>query len=157
MRSRLADLAVRATSVAASGIALISAWIDPRNAGSVSSQTPPAAVRIPSLVIADTTADSLIEHAVGRNPFSSRDQITTESPATPPPAVNEPLLRVLGTVVDSAGGSFALCQLGATQAVIVRVGQRIGDYELRRIEKGSVVFAGSDGASVELRVPRAGA
>lgn len=75
----------------------------------------------------------------------------------PSSLVNEPPLRVLGTVVDSAGGSFALCQLGTTQAVIVRIGQRIGDYELRRVQKGSVVFATSDGGSVELRVPRAGA
>jgi hypothetical protein len=113
---------------------------------------------MPSPSIRDTTPDALLARAVVRDPFAVQERVGTELPApTPRPAEDGQPVRVLGTVVDSLGGSFALCQLGVAQPVILRVGQRIGDYELRRIEKGRVLFITPDGESVELRVPRAGA
>jgi hypothetical protein len=159
-KSGLANIAVRIASVGVSGIALTWALVEPASLGSTSYQMSAAvdAVRIPPLTVVDTTSDGMLERAVERDPFTSADRSGNSSATTPPPAVpNEQSLRVLGTVVDSAGGSFALCQLGVGQAAIVRIGQRIGDYELRRVQKGSVVFTTPDGGSVELRVPRAGA
>ena len=160
MISRRVIRVIRVTSVAASAVALVRAILGPKSDATVSSRR--VEVRrtgaIPSPSTRDTTSDALLERAVERDPFATVERGGTESSAPiRRPVENEQPVRVLGTVVDSLGGSFALCQLGATQAVILRVGQRIGDYELRRIEKGRVLFTTSDGESVELRVPRAGA
>jgi len=83
--------------------------------------------------------------------------VDTPSSTTAQPIGDEPPLRVLGTVVDSVGGSFALCQLGSTQPVVLRIGQRIGDYELRRVEKAGAFFSTPDSGRIERRIPRAGA
>ena len=160
MNSRVPSLVIRMTSMAASAAALVWAITGPKVAVNLSSRrfVFKSTGTIPLLKVRDTTSDAVLERAVERDPFTSVDRVGTESPAPAPQTVaNEPSLQVLGTVVDSSGGSFALCQLGATPAVVLRVGQRIGHYELRRIEKGRVQFATPDGESVELRVPRAGA
>ena len=111
-----------------------------------------------SFAVADTIADDLLARAQDRDPFFAVQTTAVQSsaPATPSTAL-EPPLRVLGTVVDSTGGSFALCQLGATPPVVLRVGQRIGDYELRGVEKAAAVFFRPDSGRVERRVARAGA
>jgi hypothetical protein len=116
------------------------------------------AAEIPTPTVAETASDALIARAAERDPFVVVGRLESESPRPAPDsvAIAQPL-RVLGTVVDSAGGSFALCQLGAAQAVVLRVGQRIGGYELRRVEKASAVFTTSDSGRIELHVPRAGA
>jgi hypothetical protein len=57
---------------------------------------------------------------------------TEQQTAEPPHPV------VLGTAVTSA--SFAICRLG-DQTRIVRVGQKIGDYTVKSIDRGHVVFA----------------
>jgi len=160
MKNRAANCVVRMTSVGVSAIALIWGFVEPKSVVTGPSQPPTveSAVHIPAVGIADTAPDALLERAAERDPFTSANRIETASTATAPAAIaSEQPLRVLGTVVDSVGGSFALCQLGATQAVIVRVGQRIGAYGLQRVGKGSAVFTMSNGDSVELRVPRAGA
>jgi len=108
--------------------------------------------------IVDTTADDLIERAIERDPFGVRRAAAElPSPAAEPAANTEPALRVIGTVVDSLGGSFAFCQLGSAQPRILRVGQKIGTYELRAVEQGRATFAGPDGIRLERQVPRAGA
>ena len=112
---------------------------------------------IPRPAVAETVSDALIARAAERDPFVVVARAESESLPPAPASVAAQPLHVLGTVVDSAGGSFALCQLGAAPAVVVRIGQRIGDYELRRVEKASAVFATSDSGRVELHVPRAGA
>jgi hypothetical protein len=97
----------------------------------------------------------LISSAAGRDPFSIGN-VKAESLIVEQPAPPRETLRVLGTVVDSDGASFALCQLGTAPAAIVRIGQKIGDYELRSVNKATAVFTLVDGERVELRVPRAG-
>jgi hypothetical protein len=110
-----------------------------------------------SSTVADTTPDELIARAAERDPFSDGSAaIVPSSTTAPPTSGDDQPLRVLGTVVDSAGGSFALCQLGTTQPVVVRVGQRIGDYELRRVEKAGALFATRHGGRIERRIPKAG-
>jgi hypothetical protein len=66
------------------------------------------------------------------------------------------VLRLVGTVVDSSGGSFVLCQLGAGSARVLRVGQEVGVYQLHSISQGAAVFVTGDGQRLELRVPKAG-
>ena len=153
---RVAQLCVRATSSLAAALSLGWAMSAPGR-----HSTPVAAfdfgAAVPSFVIADTVSDALIALALEHNPFAGISRAEADS-ATGAPAnvVTEQPLRVLGTVVDSAGGSFALCQLGAASAVIVHIGQWIGDYELHRIDKASAVFAKADGGRIELHVSRTG-
>ncbi len=126
----------------------------------VVSSPPPAAWKIESPAeptVADTTTDDLISRASERDPFAGTLKAAELTAAAPEPPAVDLTPRVLGTVVDSIGGSFALCQLGAAQPVMLRVGQRIGMYALRSVGKGSAIFVGSDGSRLERRVPRAGA
>jgi hypothetical protein len=110
-----------------------------------------------ALAVADTTPDDLMTRAEERDPFATHPTDEPPQAKKSSPIVDAPILRVLGTVVDSAGASFALCQLGAASPVILHVGQRLGDYELRRVERASATFFTPDGGRVERRVPRAGA
>src|SRR3970282_2232116 len=53
---------------------------------------------------------------------------------------------VLGTALSGAGRSFATCQLGDDRPIIVRVGEKIGEYTVRTIERGRVVFTTAKGS-----------
>jgi hypothetical protein len=109
-----------------------------------------------AIVVADTTPDDLIAEAVARDPFRIDEASAASAASTgPETSKDQQPLRVIGTVVDSLGGSFALCQLGGAQAVLLRIGQKIGEYELRAIEPASVVFTTADGGRVERRIQRA--
>ena len=147
----------RMTSVIGSALVLV--WVvRGRDRDSSRPSVAENAAEIPTPTVAETASDALIARAAERDPFVVVGRLESESPRPAPDsvAIAQPL-RVLGTVVDSAGGSFALCQLGAAQAVVLRVVQRIGGYELRRVEKASAVFTTSDSGRIELHVPRAGA
>ena len=104
----------------------------------------------------DTSSDELIARAAGRDPFSTIGSTKPESLVVEEPPASRDALRVLGTVVDAEGGSFVLCQLGAAQPVLLRIGETIGDYELRSVNKGTAVFKLAGGGRVELLVSRAG-
>lgn len=68
----------------------------------------------------------------------------------------EPALRLVGTVVaPSAGGdAFAMCQLGDEPPRVVRTGEQIGDYTLKRIEQGRALFLSPTGETVDVSVPK---
>ena len=57
---------------------------------------------------------------------------------------------VLGTAVSDAVRSFATVQLGDSHAVILRVGGRIGDYTIKSIERGHVVFTTPSGKKLDI-------
>ena len=154
---RVANAYRRTTSIIGSALVLSWALWGPDRDSSRQTPVETPAV-IPTPVVADRASDALIARALERDPFAVMTRPDSESPQSAPTnAAIAPPLRVLGTVVDSVGGSFVLCQLGAAQAVVLHIGQRIGDYELRRVEKASAVFATSDSGRIELHVPRAGA
>ena len=73
--------------------------------------------------------------------------------AGPAPRVEQ--LRVLGTVVSTTGSGFAMCQLGSQPPAIVRVGQKIGVYTLKRVARGSATFASPSG-DVVIAAPQPG-
>ncbi len=52
---------------------------------------------------------------------------------------------VLGTAVSSGARSFAMCSLEGAPTVIVRVGDELGAYTVRSIERGVVVFSTTSG------------
>src|SRR6185312_6070106 len=57
---------------------------------------------------------------------------------------------VLGTAVSDAARSFATVQLGDSHAVIMRVGGRIGEYTIKTIERGHVVFTTPSGKKLDI-------
>ena len=75
---------------------------------------------------------------------------TTEAVAEPPKPI------VLGTAISSDGSSFATCQFQSTRLLMVRVGDKVGDYTVKVIERGRVVFATPAGKTFEVLAPRAG-
>ena len=160
MIGRIRSSSLRWSAILAAGATLAWAWVllAPKRVHPVRSRRWPLPRNsLLSPTMGDTTPAQLIARAVERDPFSVGKAADTSSSTTAQARVgDEQPLRVLGTVVDSVGGSFALCQLGTTQPVVVRIGQRVGDYELRRVEKAGAFFSTPDSGTIERRVPRAG-
>lgn len=59
-------------------------------------------------------------------------------------------LLVLGTVVGAGSRTFAMCSLNGASTVIVRVGDRIGDFTVRSIKRGVVEFSTVSGERFEI-------
>jgi len=100
--------------------------------------------------------ESLVRRAVEADPFAiglteRAPSFFSDDSAAATPA-STPLLRLLGTVIDDDGDSFAMCQLGELPARVVRVGDRIGDWRLRALRPGAADFVGPDGR-ITLHVP----
>jgi hypothetical protein len=73
-----------------------------------------------------------------------------------PPAM-EGTLRLVGTAVGADGGGFAMCAWQGATPRIVRVGEQIGEWTLQRVSPGAAEFATPGGATITVRVPKAGA
>ena len=65
-------------------------------------------------------------------------------------------LRLIGVALIQDGRNFALVQAGGDAPRLVRVGEQVGGYTLRRVERDRAVFAGPDGKMQEYRVAKAG-
>lgn len=60
-----------------------------------------------------------------------------------PEPIEQPVVH--GTVVGANGRSFAMCALNGAPTVIVRVGDRLGDFTVRSIARGVVEFSTTSG------------
>lgn len=102
-----------------------------------------------------------IAAAVDADPFAPARQRPLEPYRLPSELVEAPVvsraqqLKVLGTVVVTNGSSFAMCQIGSEPPVIVRVGQQIGSYTLKRVARGKAVFTSPSG-EIEIAAPQPG-
>jgi hypothetical protein len=107
--------------------------------------TPPAAPRIN--VAAAVDADPF---APDRNAPETRyrapSEETEETAAKLAPV--EPV--VLGTAASDAAHGFATVQIADGPATIVRVGDKIGEYTVKSIERGHVVFATPSGKKLDI-------
>jgi hypothetical protein len=65
-------------------------------------------------------------------------------------------LRVIGTAVAPDGGGFAMCAWAGGSPRIVRVGERVGAWVLRRVSPGAAEFTTSAGQTIVVRIPKAG-
>lgn len=74
---------------------------------------------------------------------------SVESVEAPPPVV-------LGTAMMGPGHSFATCQLPDGLPVIVRVGDRLGDFTVRSIERGRVGFTTATGKKLDIPALKTG-
>ncbi len=63
---------------------------------------------------------------------------------------------VLGTAIAADGRSFATCQLESSRLQMVRVGDHLGNYLVKSIERGRVVFQTPAGTSLEILAPQQG-
>ena len=63
---------------------------------------------------------------------------------------------VLGTVVATDGRSFATVQLGNDRPTLVHVGDKIGEWAVKAIVRGKVTLVSSNGARVDVTVPKPG-
>ena len=98
-----------------------------------------------------------IDAAINGDLFSPDRQAPDQAyrlPGEPPPhaavAVNVEKPTVLGTAVAPGGFSFATAELGAKGPRIVHEGDKLGDYTVKTIERGHVVFVASDGTRLDI-------
>ena len=99
-----------------------------------------------------------ITAAVSADPFSPKRQAPTipyrlpgeADPAPAGQASRAPQIRLLGTVVFVQGGGFVTCQIGNERPVMVRVGEKIGNYTLKSVARGSAVFTGPSGETLQI-------
>jgi hypothetical protein len=61
---------------------------------------------------------------------------------------------VLGTAVATDGRHFATLQLGDSGPKLVRVGDKIGEWVVKSIERGKVVLVSTEGTRAELVAPK---
>ena len=78
------------------------------------------------------------------------------SVASSAPVAESAKPAVLGTVVATDGRSFATLQLGADQPKLAHVGDKVGDWVVRAIQRGKVVLISTAGTRAELTVPKPG-
>ena len=100
---------------------------------------PPPTVNITAVVNRDV-------FDVARSAPTNRYLLPSEISETETPAAPLPRLVVLGIGLASGGRSFATCQVGAEPPTIVRVGDKIGPYTIKAIERKRVTITLPSGA-----------
>jgi len=88
--------------------------------------------------------------APDRSAPPERYRVPGEADPSAKVVVEAPKPIVLGTGVAGTGRSFATCQLPDGQPIIVRVGDKIGEYTVKTIERGHVVFTTAKGTQFEV-------
>jgi hypothetical protein len=78
-----------------------------------------------------------------------RTAIATRRPALPTAVA----IRLVGTAVTPDGGGFAMCQLQGGTPRIVRLGEQVGGWTLKKVTPGSAEFATPTG-SIVVRVAK---
>jgi hypothetical protein len=98
-----------------------------------------------------------IDAAIKSDLFSPDRQAPEQAyrlPGEPPPhavaTVDVQKPTVLGTAVAPNGFSFATAEIGARGPRIVHEGDKLGDYTVKTIERGHVVFVASDGSRLDI-------
>jgi hypothetical protein len=111
--------------------------------GTLAAAAPARAVDVAAVVETDPFAAdrSAPEHAY-RAPEEEGDDAVPKAPSVEP--------VVLGTAVGDPTRSFATVQLGDSHATIMRVGGKIGEYTVKSIERGHVVFTTPSGKKLDI-------
>ena len=63
---------------------------------------------------------------------------------------------VLGTVLSTDGAHFATCQMPGGKPVVLRVGDKLGEYTLVAVDRDKVAFKNATGKLIEITVTRPG-
>lgn len=123
--------------------------------------SPPVGVRAPLVLTLKPAASARavdIDAAVSSDLFSPDREAPEQAfrmPGEPPPqstavVASAPKPTVLGTAVAGNGFSFATAELAANGPRIVHVGDKLGDYTVKTIERGHVVFVAADGTRLDI-------
>ena len=155
--------AMRIAGVVLGASALVLAWsvatalrVDP-----LPDPPPPKIVRLGSARAIRAPTD--VQTAVENDPFSP-DRSAPSAPYRMPgesgpsdqPVVEPPKPAVLGTAVATDGRSFATVQLSGQAPTLVHVGDKIGDWVVRAIQRGKVVLVSSAGTRADVSVSKPG-
>ncbi len=93
-----------------------------------------------------------IDRAAPANPYRMPGE---PDPNARPAALPEKPL-ILGTAVATDGRSFATVALSDGRPKLVHVGDKIGDWTVRTIERGKVTLVSSMGTNIDVIVPKPG-
>jgi hypothetical protein len=125
--------------------------------------TAPATVSVVpgALDLSDSAARVDVAAAVAADLFSPERTAPKERYHMPGEAVAEGKAEparpvVLGTALAADGSSFATVQLESSRLHMVRVGDKLGDYVVKSIGRGRVVFVTPAGTSLEILAPQQG-
>jgi hypothetical protein len=91
-----------------------------------------------------------------RSAPSAPYRLPGEKPPEVKQAAEPPKPVVLGTGVANDGKSFATLQLGEDRPTLVHVGDKIGEWVVRAIDRGKVTIINSSGGRADLVVPKPG-
>lgn len=94
--------------------------------------------------------------SAGRMAPSSPYRMPDERQATDTPTAEPEKPIVLGTAVATDGHHFAAVQLGDASPTLVHIGDRIGEWVVRAIERGKIVLVRAGGMRAEVTVPNPG-
>jgi len=103
-----------------------------------------------------TTAVDKDLFASDRSPPDAPYRMPGESDGKEKPAVEPMKPIVLGTAVATDGRSFATLQLGDASPTLVHVGDKIGEWVVKAIERGRIVLVSTSGTRANLTVPKPG-
>jgi hypothetical protein len=126
--------------------------------------TPPTTVAsLEAIGTHSPRAPADIEPAVDKDLFAA-DRSAPDAPYRMPgesdgkeKSTVEPMKPVvLGTAVATDGRSFATLQLGDASPALVRVGDKIGEWVVKAIERGKIVLVSTSGTRADLTVPKPG-
>jgi hypothetical protein len=111
--------------------------------GALTVSAPASAVDVGAAVETDPFAPDRTAPANRyRAPGEESDEIA------PKAQVVEPV--VLGTAASDPAHAFATIQLADSHATIMRVGDKIGQYTVKSIERGHVIFATPSGKNLDI-------
>jgi hypothetical protein len=111
---------------------------------------PPGPANVQAAVESDLFAsDRSAPSAPYRMPGEKSAEVK-QAAAEPPKPV------VLGTAVANDGKSFATLQLGDSGPTLVRVGDKIGEWVVKAIDRGKVTIINPSGGRADLVVPKPG-
>lgn len=145
-------------------IALVSWTLIDALRGQPLPDTPPTTVAsLETITNHSTRPPADIMTAVDKDLFAS-DRSAPDEPYRLPgesdgkdkPAVEPMKPTVLGTAVATDGRSFATLQLGDASPTLVHVGDKIGEWVVKAIERGRIVLVSTSGTRADLTVPKTG-
>jgi hypothetical protein len=156
--TRSSSLRVAAVALAAALALDIWTLVRALRVDAVPDAAPPTLASAGAIATVDSPPPADLSAAVDNDPFSP-DRSAPAGPYRMPgeadprdaqPVVDPPKPIVLGTAVSPGGRSFAILQLGDSRPVSLSVGDRIGAYTLKSIERGRVVFTTAAGKRVDV-------
>ncbi len=151
MRAALAAVGLASVFALWSLVAALAAPVVPAAASrpvvslSLKSPAPPGVVNVDAAVESDLFS-----------PDRQAPEQAFRMPGEPPPhaasavAINTTKPTVLGTAVAPNGFSFATAELGVAGPRIVREGDKLGEFTVKSIARGHVVFLASDGTRFDI-------